>query len=81
MSYFESYFNLRRQKSLRAYSRPVNLTRFDSIQWMTSEKDLWDIPLHLVEIPHTQVASKAAIKTYSRVDRRLFEAGLVGKRV
>ena len=25
MSYFESYFNLRRQKTLRAYSRPVDL--------------------------------------------------------
>lgn len=80
MSYFESYFNLRRQKSLRAYSRPVNLARFDSIQWMTSEEDLWDIPNHLVDIPHTAIAPLAAIRGYSRVDRRLFEAGLVGRR-
>ena len=80
MSYFESYFNLRREKTLRAYSRPVNLARFDSIHWMTSEHDLWDIPHHLVAIPHTKIASPRAIRTYSRVDRRLFEAGLVGKR-
>ncbi len=80
MSYFESYFNLRREKTLRAYSRPVNLARFDRIDWMTTEEDVWDIPNHLVKIPHTKLASPAAIKTYSRVDRRLFDAGLVGKR-
>lgn len=80
MSYFESYFNLRREKSLRAYSRPVNLARFDRVQWMTTEEDVWDIPNHLVKIPHTKIATPAAIRTYSRVDRRLFDAGLVGKR-
>jgi hypothetical protein len=80
MSYFESYFNLKRQKTLRAYSRPLNLARFDGIEWMTSEEDLWDIPNHLVRIPHTKIGTKAAIRTYSRVDRRLFEAGLVGRR-
>lgn len=80
MSYFESYFNLRREKTLRAYSQPVNLTRFDSIHWMTAERDLWDIPNHLVRIPHTKIATRAAIKQYSKVDRRLFAAGLVGRR-
>lgn len=80
MSYFESYFNLRREKSLRAYSRPVNLARFDHLDWMTSEEELWEIPMHLVKIPHTRLAPPAAIKTYARVDRRLFAAGLVGRR-
>ena len=80
MSYFESYFNLRRQKTLRAYSKPVDLARFDHIQWMTAEDELWDIPNHLVQIPHTRIASPEAIRTYSRVDQRLFDAGLVGRR-
>jgi hypothetical protein len=80
MSYFEGYFNLRREKTLRAYSRPVDLARFDDIGWMTSEDDLWEIPNHLVGIPHTPIASPPVVRNYSRVDRRLFEAGLVGKR-
>ncbi|MBK5257546.1 MAG: hypothetical protein JJE39_16090 [Vicinamibacteria bacterium] len=80
MTYFESYFNLRREKSLRAYSRPVNLARFDRLRWMTSEEDLWEIPTHLVQVPHARIAPPAAIKTYSRVDLRLFDAGLVGRR-
>ena len=39
MSYFEHYYNLRKEKTLRNYSRPVNLKRFDSIGWMTAEED------------------------------------------
>ena len=30
MSYFDVYFNLRRERTLRTFSRPVNLARFDS---------------------------------------------------
>ena len=79
MSYFDWYFNLRREKTLRAYSRPVNLARFDAIHWMISEDDVWEIPNHLVRIAHTKIAPPSAIGTYSRVDRRLFTAGLVGR--
>ena len=31
MSYFEHYFNLAQEKTLRNYSRPVNLARFDRL--------------------------------------------------
>src|ERR1700680_4050188 len=41
MSYFEHYYNLKREKTLRNYSRPVNMARFDAIEWMTAEEDLW----------------------------------------
>lgn len=80
MSYFESYFNLRRQKTLRAYSKPVDLGRFDKIDWMTTEEDVWDIPNHLIVIPHTKIATPSSIQAYARVDKRLFDAGLVGRR-
>ena len=53
MSYFEHYYNLRREKTLRNYSRPVNLERFDAIHWMTSEEDVWAIPEYLTTIRHT----------------------------
>ena len=36
MSYFEHYYNPAGEKSLRAYSRPVNLARFDHMGWMTA---------------------------------------------
>jgi hypothetical protein len=79
LSYFESYFNLRRQKTLRRYSRPVNLSRFDRIAWMTTEKDLWEIPEYLADIPHRRLLPPSIERRLAPVDRRMFEAGLVGK--
>ena len=79
MSYFEHYYNLRREKSLRAYSRPVRLTRFDAIHWMTSGEDLWIIPEYLCTIAHTPVAPPSVLARLSRVDARLFRAGLVDR--
>jgi len=79
LSYFESYFNLRREKTLRRYSRPVDLARFDSLRWMTTEEDLWEIPEYLVGIRHYRLLPKRVIKKLATVDRRMFEAGLVGR--
>src|SRR5207244_4748416 len=52
MSYFEGYVNLRGDRTLRAFSRPVSLARFDRTHagWMTSAHDLWFIPTNLVGI-------------------------------
>jgi hypothetical protein len=79
MSYFEHYYNLRREKTLRAYSRPVDLTRFDSIRWMTAEDDVWAIPEYLTTISHTPLLPPALVPRLGKVDRRLFSAGLVGR--
>ncbi|HUP02832.1 MAG TPA: hypothetical protein VMU19_02505 [Bryobacteraceae bacterium] len=78
MSYFEHYFNLKREKTLRAYSRPVNLRRFDAIGWMTAEEDLWAIPEYLVDVSHRPLIDAGAAAKLGRVDDRLFAAGLVG---
>ena len=79
LSYLESYFNLRGEKSLRRYSRPVSLARFDRRNWMTSEEDLWFIPQYLVGVRHYRLLPPQAQKRLARVDRRMFEAGLVGR--
>lgn len=78
-SYVESYFNLRRQKTLRRYSRPVDLSRFDARGWMTAEEDLWDVPEYLVGVRHHRLLTVAQEKRLGPVDRRTFEAGLVGR--
>jgi hypothetical protein len=78
MSYFEHYYNLRGEKSLRAYSRPVNLRRFDASGWMTAEEDVWYIPWYLMEVPHTPLLKPAAKRFLCLVDDRLFAAGKYG---
>jgi len=78
MSYFEHYYNLQGEKTLRNYSRPVNLKRFDSIHWMTSEEDVWAIPEYLVVIPHIPLLAPGMDRKLARMDPRLFAAGRLG---
>jgi len=82
MSYFDGYINLRGDRTLRAHSGPVDLTRFDRTHpgWMTSDRDLWFIPEHLVGVAHTRLLTPAMTRALSRVDRRSLRAGLVGHR-
>jgi hypothetical protein len=78
MSYFEHFYNPRGEKTLRAYSRPLHLRRFDRIDWMTSEEDVWAIPERLCEIPHRQIMTQPQIRALNRMDGRLYDAGLLG---
>jgi len=82
MSYFEPYINLRGDRTLRAYSRPVDLSRFDRRHpgWAASAGDLWWVPEHLLTIPHTPLLARPLLGRLSRVDRRSLAAGLVGYR-
>lgn len=79
MSYFEHYFNLRREKTLRAYGRPVNLQRFDPLDWMNTTHELWQIPTYLCEIPHQRLLTADAERRLHRLDARSFAAGCLGK--
>ncbi len=79
MSYFNIYFNMRRERTLRTFSRPINLARFDAQQWMTTEKPIWFIVNYLFEIPHTKLLSPRMAKRLRRVDERLFQSETLGK--
>ncbi len=79
LSYFNAYFNLRRERTLRRYSRPVNLKRFDRQQWMITGKPVWFIVDHLFEIKHYSLLTRAQEKRLHRVDDRLFHAECLGK--
>ena len=78
MSYFEHYFNPAGEKTLRAYSRPVNLSQFDRHSWMTSDEDVWIVPNYLCDLKHTPIVSKATLKKVAPMDKRLYAAGRLG---
>jgi hypothetical protein len=78
LSYFEHYFNSAGEKTLRTYSRPVSLRRFDPIRWMTAEDDVWEIPEYLTTIPHTPLLVANLTRRLNRVDARLQAAGRLG---
>ena len=75
MSYFEHYFNLAGERTLRGHGRPVNLGRFDRIHWMTSDEDLWPIAEHLERIPHVTLVPQVIARRLTPLDHRLIAAG------
>lgn len=80
LSYFPFYFNLRRERTLRTYSGPVDLSRFDDRGWMTDPKDVWYVPEHLLDIRHHPLIRPGMARGLNRVEERVWKAGLVGHR-
>jgi len=82
MSYFDVYMNLRGERTLRAFSRPLDLARLDRTHpgWMTTEGDLWWIAERLAVAPHRRLLTDTMIARLSTVDRRSRAAALVGHR-
>jgi hypothetical protein len=78
MSYFEHYYNLRGERTLRAYSRVVNLARLDAQNWMTAEESVWCVPEVLIATKHYPLFSDKVARALPRLDRRSFEAGMHG---
>jgi hypothetical protein len=79
MSYFEHYYNLRGERTLRAYSVAVNLARLDSKHWMTSEEEVWCVPEALIAARHFELFPDKVARELPRLDRRSFEAGKYGR--
>ena len=80
MTYFNVYFNLRGERTLRRYSGPVNLARFDALDWMTTDKPVWFVAEHLCEIPHRPLLRSTMENNLTRVDPRTIKAEMVGHR-
>jgi hypothetical protein len=78
LSYFEHYYNLRGERTLRNYSVPVNLARLDSQHWMTAEEDLWCVTDLLIAARHYPLFPDRVARSLPRLDRRSFEAGQHG---
>jgi len=78
LSYFEHYYNLRGEHTLRTYSRAVNLECLDSEHWMTSEEILWCVPELLIAARHYPLFPAGVERGLPRLDRRSFEAGMHG---
>lgn len=75
LSYFHEYFTNDGVKTLRSYSRPVNLSRFDSRGWMTSEQDVWYIPRYLDRVTHYPLLTRTMVKHLRKADRLEIKAG------
>lgn len=69
ISYFHEYFlQTTGAKTLRNFSRPINLSRFDEQSWETTEENVWFIPEYLITIPHTPLLTKSQISRLRKAD-------------
>ncbi|MEA4880330.1 MAG: hypothetical protein VB045_02500 [Synergistaceae bacterium] len=78
MSYFDFYFNVLGEKTLRARSRPLKLGQFDSRNWMETDEDLEYIGDAFTKLPYYPLIEKGREKTLSLADPDLVQAGLLG---
>jgi hypothetical protein len=75
LSYFHEYFDRHGRKTLRSFSQPVDLSRFDNIDWMTSAEDVWEVPEYLCDVRHEPILTRSQIATLRRADRVERRAG------
>lgn len=69
MSYFHEYFlQSNRKKTMRKFSRPIDLSRFDDEEWETSEEAIWFVPEHLVGVRHEEILTRGQIARLRKAD-------------
>ena len=78
LSYFEEYYNVEREKTLRGYTVPLNLKSFDKFEWMITDDIMDNIAQRTDEIKRYYLLSPKMEAGLSPVDERLYKAGLMG---
>lgn len=84
LSYFEWFFNYERKKTLRAYTRPLNLATMDGARWMWEdagadavERRLWGLqPVPLLRPGQAQLLRSLDDLTYAAGTVGVNEAGV-----
>ena len=67
MSYFNEYFLNNGKKTLREFSKPLDLSKFGE-KWLTEKKNLWNIDKALDKVPHIKILNKESDKKLRLAD-------------
>jgi hypothetical protein len=62
LSYLHEYSNKREIKTLREYSVPWDLRAVDPKVWVSGEKNCWEIPERLDDLPHYSILRARQLK-------------------
>lgn len=80
MSYFDLFFNVEGEKTLRGYTRPIRLTPFDRYAWETEDAGAWRVYQRMLAAHKVNLLSEDQISRLERADERSVQAGLLGSR-
>jgi hypothetical protein len=78
LSYFDGYFNLEGERTLRSFSPALRLAPLDRLDWTFSDAPLDGIADRLDALRHTPLLAPAMVRALGRVDARSMEGGMVG---
>ncbi len=74
MSYFHEYFTDDGKKTLRKYAL-ADLSRFDRMNWMNSDEEVWFIPEYLANVKHKEILNLKQIRGLRKADEIEIGAG------
>lgn len=78
LSYFEDFFNVLGEKTLRTSSRVIRLERFDHLNWMTESHGVDIIEMYLKQVKTYPLITKEQAARLSLMDKRSYDAGTLG---
>lgn len=78
MSYFDFFFNIYGEKSLRSYSLPFNLSLFNKRNWAITDDDLEYIGDKIESLYHFPVVSEKMINKLNIASDSMLKAGMLG---
>lgn len=78
MSYFEDYFNALGRKTLRGYTRLLDLSKYDALDWEARDAGCDRIEKRLQGMRHLPILTPEMIRDLAPADSRVLAAGLHG---
>ncbi|HVN48753.1 MAG TPA: hypothetical protein VMU30_08030 [Bacteroidota bacterium] len=78
MTYFESYYNIKQQRTMIGYTSPLILNRFNHLHWQTDDAAMDVIGTALDEVRKYFVLTSQQKKQLTPVHKHFAEAGMYG---
>ncbi len=78
MSYFEVFYNVLGEKTLRGFTVPLDLSLLDGLAWMEDDGGLETIAERLDALDRTPVMTAGMVAGLSHLDPLSFQAGMLG---
>ena len=78
MSYFEVFFNVDGLKTLRGYTRPLDLAAYDRYNWQTTQTGVDRVVARLYSLRSIPIISANEAADLYLIDERSYQAGMLG---
>ncbi len=75
LTFFEEYFNYYSKKTLRGYSNPVDMSRFDKRDWMKTDEKLTFVEDYLNKIRHHELLTRSMVRKLRKTTPLMKECG------